>query len=362
MGDFTTTLKGEDGSKVVIKHGATIVATGGREYRGEEYGYTESARVVSGLQFEALLAKCSRKRVKLDDKTKATWKLLDEAPPDEVLMIQCVGPAEETCARTCCTTALKQALKLKALNPEARLVMLHRDMRTYGFKERLYKQALDSGVIFVRYDPAHKPQVQVAADGALQVNVRDPVLGAPLNFEPDLLVLSTPLVPAEDSKALATKLKVPVDLDGWFLEAHVKLRPVDFSSEGVFLAGAAHYPKLLDETIVQAQAAAARAATVLSRQTLNAGGSVARVDPEACVGCLTCVRICPYGVPQMQIDFTGAGGIVGAAYIEPAVCQGCGTCVAECPAYAIELLHYRHEQLEDEVGALFEAQIQAQEG
>ncbi len=362
MGDFSTTLQNEAGSQVEIKHGATIVATGGREYRGEEYGYTESARVVSGLQFEALLAKCSRKRVKLDDKTKATWKLLDEAPPDEVLMIQCVGPAEETCARTCCTTALKLALQLKAVQPDARVVMLHRDMRTYGFKERLYKQALDSGVIFVRYDPANKPQVQAAANGALQVNVRDPVLGTPLNFEPDLLVLSTPLVPARDSKALATKLKVPVDLDGWFLEAHVKLRPVDFSNEGVFLAGAAHYPKLLDETIVQAQAAAARAATVMSHQTLHAGGSVARVDPEACVGCLTCVRICPYGVPQMQIDFTGVGGIVGAAYIEPAVCQGCGTCVAECPAYAIELLHYRHVQLEDEVGALFETKIRVQEG
>ena len=362
VGDFTTTLHKEDGSRVEIQHGATIVATGAHEYRGDEYCYGESPRVVTGLQFEALLAKTGRKRVKLDKKTSKAWKLLNKIPPDQVLMIQCVGPAEETCARTCCTTALKQALQLKALHPAARVIMLYRDMRTYGFKERLYKQALEQGVIFVRYDPAHKPQVSIQADDQIHVNVQDPVLGTPLNFAPDLLVLSTPLVPAKDNQALATKLKVPVDLDGWFLEAHVKLRPVDFSSEGIFLAGSAHYPKLLDESIVQAQAAASRAATVLSRQTLDVGGSVARVDSEACVGCLTCVRICPYGVPQMQVNLTGVGGIEGAAYIEPAVCQGCGTCVAECPAYAIELLHYRHDQLEDEVGALFETKIEVREG
>jgi heterodisulfide reductase subunit A len=358
VGDFHTTLQRDDGDREEIHHGATIVATGAQEYRGEEYGYTDSPRVVSGLQFEAILAKANRKRTKLDHKASAAWKALGKKPPDQVVMIQCVGPAEETCARTCCTSALKQALQLKATNPEARIVMLHRDMRTYGFKERLYKEALERGVIFVRYDSMNKPEVTAASDGQIYVSVQDPVLGTALRFKPNLLVLSTPLIPAKDNKTLATKLKVPVDLDGWFLEAHVKLRPVDFSSEGIFLAGAAHYPKLLDETIVQAQAAASRAATVLSRPTLDAGGSVARVDPAACVGCLTCVRICPYGVPQMQIDTSGVGNIVGAAYIEPAVCQGCGSCVAECPAYAIELLHYRHHQLEDEVGALFEAKIQ----
>ncbi|NIS80178.1 MAG: 4Fe-4S dicluster domain-containing protein [Anaerolineales bacterium] len=137
---------------------------------------------------------------------------------------------------------------------------------------------------------------------------------------------------------------------------------MDFANEGVFLAGAAHYPKLLDETIVQAQAAASRAATVLSRDALTAGGAIAHVDPEACVGCLTCVRICPYGVPQMKDETVGVGGIVGAAFIEPSVCQGCGTCVGECPAYAIELLHYRHTQLEGEVAALFATDVSKPEG
>jgi heterodisulfide reductase subunit A len=151
---------------------------------------------------------------------------------------------------------------------------------------------------------------------------------------------------------LGSTLKVPVDADGWFLEAHVKLRPVEFASEGIFLAGAAHYPKLLDETIVQAQAAASRAAVILSKETLSAGGAIAHVDPQACVGCLTCVRICPYRVPQITQQTTGVGGIAGAAYIEPSACQGCGTCVGECPAYAIELLHYRHAQLEAQVAAL----------
>jgi len=146
--------------------------------------------------------------------------------------------------------------------------------------------------------------------------------------------------------------KVPVDMDGWFLEAHVKLRPVEFASSGVFLAGAAHYPKLLDETIVQAQAAASRAATVLSRETLSAGGAVAHIDPQLCVGCLTCVRICPFGVPQIIPEEVGVGGVIGAAYIEPSACQGCGTCVGECPAYAIELLHYRHDQIECAVCSL----------
>ena len=148
------------------------------------------------------------------------------------------------------------------------------------------------------------------------------------------------------------ELKVPVDMDGWFLEAHVKLRPVDFASDGIFLAGSAHYPKLLDEAIVQAQAAASRAVTLLSRPTISRGGAIAHINTEACVGCLTCLRICPFGVPRMMEDSQGVGGVQGAAYIEPAICQGCGTCVGECPAYAIELLHYRHDQVESEVASL----------
>ena len=231
------------------------------------------------------------------------------------------------------------------------MVIIYRDIRTYGSRERLYKEARRQGVLFVRYDFDRKPKVQTTDEG-LQVTANDPVLGEDLLFHPDLVVLSMPVVPAEGYDELATRLKVQADLDGFFLEAHVKLRPVDFASDGVFLAGMAHYPKFLDETIVQAQAAAARAMTIVSKDVLEVGGVVAQVDTDKCVACLTCVRICPYDVPQIQIDLSGVGEIAGAAYIEPAKCHGCGICVSECPAKAIQLLRYRDVQIEAEVAAL----------
>ncbi|MER3459290.1 MAG: hypothetical protein C4309_12260, partial [Chloroflexota bacterium] len=183
-------------------------------------------------------------------------------------------------------------------------------------KEALYTQARQAGVLFIRYDDAHRPAV--TAGDRLRVRAHDPILGIDLELTPDLLVLSMPVVPAEGAQELAHVLKVPVDADGFFLEAHVKLRPVDFASEGIFMAGLAHYPKLLDESIAQAQAAAARAATILSHAMRPAGGSVAQVDPAKCTGCLTCVRLCPFDVPVIRPDLVGVGGIAGAAYIEPA--------------------------------------------
>jgi len=167
-------------------------------------------------------------------------------------------------------------------------------------------------------------------------------------------VLSMPVVPRDDAHEVAKLFKVSLDADGFFLEAHVKLRPVDFASDGIFMAGMAHYPKLLDETMIQAQAAASRAARVVSRQSLTAGGRVAVVDDAKCTGCLTCVRICPFGVPKIKANLTGVGNIVGAAYIEAAVCQGCGSCVAECPAQAIQLMHYTDAQMVTKVHALLE--------
>jgi heterodisulfide reductase subunit A-like polyferredoxin len=232
--------------------------------------------------------------------------------------------------------------------------VLYRDVRTYGFKERLYTEARRAGVLFVRYDAERKPQVGQSPGGELEVRVWEPMLGREIVLNPDRLVLSMPMVPAEGADELANRLKVGVDLDGWLMEAHVKLRPVDFSTEGLYMAGAAHYPKLLDETITQAQAAAARAATILTKDSLKVGGVVAQVSPEGCVGCLTCVRFCPFHVPQVKYDLAGVGQILGAAYIEPAQCQGCGICVAECPAEAIQLMHYRGAQMEAKVEALFE--------
>jgi heterodisulfide reductase subunit A-like polyferredoxin len=351
VGNFVSRLA--DGAE--IRHGVTIVATGGKEYRGDEYGYGQDPRIITQQEFEAMLAglqpACFR--------------------PQSVAMIQCIGPAEKYCGRICCATALKNALQLKRLNPAAEITVLYRDLRAYGFQERLYTEARRQGVRFVRYDFDRKPLVQISnsksqtpnpdSQSALSdqrsgivVRVLDPILGREIELHPDLLVLSTPLIPSDGARELGSKLKVPVDADGWFLEAHVKLRPVDFASEGLFLAGAAHYPKLLDETIVQAKAAASRAATILARESLTAGGAIAIVAAEKCTGCLTCVRICPYHVPKIMADITGAGGIVGAAYVEPAICQGCGICASECPAKAISLMHYRDAQVMVKVDALFE--------
>ena len=337
-GNFTSTLK-SNGQQTEVKHGVIVVATGGVEYRGPEYGYGSDPKVLTQQEFEGVLANPEKSSKGLNS----------------IVMIQCVGPAERFCSRICCTTALKNALKLKEINPKADITIIYRDIRTYGFKERLYTQAREVGVRFVHYDFDRKPDVSLAeGPGGLQVRVWEPMLDRELRLAPDLLVLSTPVIPSPGARELATLLKLPVDMDGFFLEAHVKLRPVDFSADGVFMAGLAHYPKLLDETIAQAQAAASRASSVLAQDSILTNARVAVVDPDRCVGCLTCVRICPYGVPVISGQYTGTGEIVGAAYIEAAVCHGCGTCVSECPARAIQLMHYTDAQTINKVDALFD--------
>ena len=342
MGNFTSTLEGRDGSHHEILHGATILATGAQEYRGPEYGYGTDPRMVTQQEFEARLA---------SDQSSVS------SDQFSVVMIQCIGPAEKFCSRICCSVALKNAIRLKEINPKAEVVILYRDIRAYGFRERLYTQAREKGVIFIRYEPDRKPKISSDQSSAISVKVWEPVLRKHVTLQPDLLVLSMPVVPRQDAHETAATFKVPRDADGFFLEAHVKLRPVDFASDGVFMAGMAHYPKLLDEAMIQAQAAAARAARVLSRETLMAGGRVAVVDPSRCTGCLTCVRICPFGVPKIRIDLTGVGGIIGAAYVEAAVCQGCGICAAECPARAIQLMHYTDAQMTAKVGALLSTDV-----
>jgi heterodisulfide reductase subunit A-like polyferredoxin len=366
-GNFVSVVEHQDGSQEEIQHGATILATGAQEYRGPEYGYGTNPRIVTQQEFEGLLGEWGSG---IGDQGSGTGDWGSEessivnhqssianrqsliAYPKSVVMIQCVGPAEKFCSRICCTVALKNALILKEHQPGAQVTILYKDIRTYGFKERLYTTAREKGVIFVRYDDDHRPKVASKEDGSLTVEVEDPVLGRSLELQPNLLVLSMPVVPRPDVADLAVIYKVPTDANGFFSEAHVKLRPVDFATDGVFMAGMAHYPKLTEETMIQAQAAAARAARILSRDTLTAGGRIAIVDALRCTGCLTCVRICPFGVPIMEPNLTGVGNITGAAYIEPAVCQGCGSCAAECPAQAIQLSHYTNEQMAAKVQAL----------
>ena len=357
VGNFSSRLRGPEG-EAEVRHGATIVATGGVEYRGPEYGYGTDPRIVTQQEFEKVLSgQIDAGKAKHDSRQPSSTQ--SSFTPSSVVMILCVGPAERYCSRICCTTAIKNALALKQVNPEAQVTIIYHDIRTYGFKERLHQEARRQGVVFVQYEFDRKPVVdhQSPITDPLTVRVWDSSLGEELELHPDLVVLSMPVVPSDGAKELATRLKVPVDLDGFFLEAHVKLRPVDFSSDGMFVAGMGHYPKSVDEAIVQAQAAAARAMTILSKDVLEVGGIVAQVDADKCVGCLTCVRICPYDVPQIRADFGGVGGIIGAAYVEPAQCHGCGICVSECPARAIQLLRYRDVQVEAEIAALLEPQM-----
>ena len=348
VGNFSSTVECcSDPRQRLIEHGVTVVATGAMEYRGPAHGMGADPRIMTQGDLEQLLS--------LPDPSPA----LSEAR--SIAMLQCVGPWDEEgneasfyCSRICCSVAAKNALRIKKQNPKAQVFVLYnRDIRTYGFQEALYTQAREAGVVFLRYQEDGQPQIK--ANGQLQLAVQDDVLGHTIALEPDLLVLSAAVVPAEGSRDLAELLKFSCTLEGFFLEAHVKLQPVDFPAEGIFLAGMAHYPKLLDETIAQAGAAAARAARILSKDTLEVGGVVAVVDPAKCTGCLTCVRVCPFGAAQINPALTGVGGILGAAEIPAAACRGCGLCPAECPARAIQLQHFTDDQVLAKEEALFEA-------
>jgi heterodisulfide reductase subunit A len=312
-----------------IDHGITIVATGAQEWKPTEYHYGEDPRILTQLELEGRIA------THPEEITRAKT----------VVMIQCVGSRDETrpyCSRTCCASAVKNALKIKELNPEAQIHVLYRDMRTYGLLESYYGKARKEGILFVRYAPEEKPEVKRNGDG-LSVHFTDRILKERVDVEPDLLILSAATVPRQNED-LSMQLKVPRTAEGFFLEAHMKLRPVDFATDGIYLAGSGHGPKLIRESISQASAAVARACTILSKEKMLVGGVVAIVDGERCAACLTCVRVCPYEVPVINAR--------GEAEIDVSKCKGCGSCVAECPARAIELMHFRNDQLEAKSQAL----------
>ena len=335
MGNFTSTLmtSGETLTETVVEHGATIIATGGKEYVPTEYLYRQNPNVLTHFDMDAAMAS--------DDER--------IAKADSVAFIQCVGsrtPERPYCSRLCCTHSLKSALNLKARNPKMNVYIIYRDIRSYGFREDLYKEAREKGVIFMRYNlEDNMPDVSATPDGGLSVKLRDHVLQMPVELNPDLLVLATAILPNEN-KDLFELFKVPTNAEGFLVEAHAKLRPVDFGSEGIFMAGLAHYPKPLEESIAQARASVSRAMTILSRDAIMVGGVVAVVDPDKCAVCNTCVRTCPYHIPYI--------GEEGYAVIEAAECHGCGCCVSECPGKAIELKHFTDEQLIAKTAALFQ--------
>jgi heterodisulfide reductase subunit A-like polyferredoxin len=345
VGNFRTTLACRSNpTQRLVEHGVTLVATGGREYRGPANGLGTNPRIITQIDLEGMLGGARDSRF-----------------PGSIVMLQCSGPWDEDhsqtnfyCSRICCSVAAKNALRLKQQSPQTEVYVLYnRDIRTYGYNEAVYTRAREAGVVFLRYEEGSRPQI--STNGRLAITVRDEVLDQMVMVQPDLLVLSEAIVPAEGSTKLAELLKFSCTLEGFFLEAHVKLQPVDFPAEGIFLAGTAHYPKAIDETIAQAGAAAARAARILSKDHLEVGGVVAVVEAAKCTGCLTCVRICPFGAVQINPALTGVGNIAGAAEVKAAACRGCGLCPAECPAKAIQLQHFTDEQVLAKEEALFEA-------
>ena len=336
VGNFKSKITCNDSPQpgtIEIEHGIAIIAIGARESKPDEYLYGRNEKVLTQLELEKLIESDSEFVKSLN----------------EVVMIQCVGsrePENMICSRVCCTEAVKNAIAIKRANPEATVAVLFRDIRTYGFKEDYYNEARKLGVLFFRYDLDGKPLVVEDSSGQLEVGVQDLNSGLELSFSPDALVLSAAMVPSETNKQVGTAFKVPVTSEGFFLEAHMKLRPVDFASEGLFLCGTCHSPKFIDESIAQAQAASARAMAVLSRELMEISGIVSVVDPDKCAACLTCVRTCPYNVPKMNAE--------GVAEIETAICHGCGICASECPAKAIQLMHYKDSQLIAKTKALLD--------
>ncbi len=316
-----------------IEHGVTILATGALSNRPAQYLLDQSPAVRTQLE--------TQKFIYENPEAVKNW--------ENVVMIQCVGSrtAENpNCSRICCQNAIKNALAILEINPDARIFVLYRDMRTYGFQEEYYQKARSKGVIFVRYDVDTPPIVEAAGE-KVDVTYFDVILGMKITVTADNLSLSTGMVADIDStEELAMIFKLPRTNDGYFLEDHVKLRPVDMSVPGFFVAGTAHSPKLIRESVTQANAVAARAQTMLARDIINLGAASARVDGNLCAACLICVRACPFDVPFINAD--------GYSEIDPAKCHGCGVCVSECPAKAIQLMQFEDNRILAQVEQLFE--------
>ncbi|MDD5126996.1 MAG: FAD-dependent oxidoreductase, partial [Dehalococcoidales bacterium] len=320
IGNFQVTVT-TGGKSTTVPCGVIIVATGGRPAETNAFLNGKSTGVITQIELEKRLHEGALKT------------------GQNVVMIQCAGSRNEEhayCSRVCCSMAVKNALEIKKRDPAANVFVFYRDIRTYGFREKYYKQAREADVVFIRYERDNPPIV--AENNGLTVTVNSPDFPEPVEIEADNVVLSTGIEAPNDNRQLADMLKVPLNGDGFFVEAHLKLRPVDFATEGIFLCGLAHSPKQLDENIAQAKAAAARAATVLSKTNMEVGAQVSRVDQNKCISCMTCVRMCPYGAPAVNTD--------RKAEIVAAKCMGCGICAAECPARAIQLRHYETEEFE----------------
>ena len=321
VGNYTATVREKtSGRETRIEHGAVIIATGAKEIETGEYLYGKSKFIITQRELEKRIA--------------------DGEGFHNVAMIQCVGSRDETrpyCSRVCCQMALKNAIKIKERVPESIVHIFYRDMRSYGFYEEHYQKARELGINFLQYEPEDKPEVRLGEQGKPVVRFRDLLLGKDIQLAPDLLVLSTGMEPSE-VKSISNLFKVPLNRDGYFVEAHAKLRPIDFSAEGIYLCGAAHAPKNVSESISQAEGAAARAATLLAKESIQSSGRAVQVKDRICSGCGICVEVCPFDAREID-------EITGTARVIEVLCQGCGACATACPNGATQQVSFSKSQL-----------------
>jgi heterodisulfide reductase subunit A len=342
VGNFITKLKSERGV-AEIKHGAAVIAIGADEYKPTEYLYGEDDRVLTQLELEEKI-------------TRGEERLINS---QSLVMIQCVGCRQEDrdyCARVCCSHAVKNALKLKEINPEMDIYILFRDMRTYGFSEDYYREASNKDVKFIRYEPDDKPQVEAIEEEGrpvLRVTLPDYILGQKVAIDADYLALAAAVIPPAGNREISQLFKVSLGPDDFFKEAHVKLRPVEFAAEGIFLCGTAHYPKHISEAINQAYGAAGRALTLLSHDIVTVSGSVCEVDERKCMGCGACISACTYGAIEFRETRQGK-----KASVNPVICKGDGLCNAKCPTGAISLKHFTDEELLSQIDAAVPALVE----
>ncbi|KKG21612.1 4Fe-4S binding protein, partial [Methanosarcina sp. 2.H.T.1A.15] len=323
------------GREQEVKFAVAVIATGAEELSPAGYfSYGEFPNVITQSELEA--------------------KLEGDFKAKHVVMVQCAGSRNKErpyCSRVCCITAVKNALRIKKMDPSATVHVLYREMRTYGAWEELYSRARAAGVRFIAYSDTRLPWI-----GEKEVRVYDEITGFDLEIDADLIVLSAPLVAPATNRQIAPMFKVPLDSNGFFLEVHIKLRPVDFATEGVFLCGTAQAPKLVDESIAQAAAAASRACTILSRKSLESSAVISKVNAELCVGCGACEAVCPYGaisLKEVWIEKQGISYKVRKSGVNPALCKGCGACAMSCPTGALDQQHFRNDQLLAQVKDVF---------
>jgi len=334
-GNFLTTVV-QDGREIEIRHGVAIIATGGEASSTEEYLYGKNERVL-------LWSELSKKLMDDPDYPKSI---------DTAVFIQCVGSRDSShpyCSNICCSFSIKTAIEMKEKNPDMDIYILNRDIRTPGFKELLYRKAREKGVIFIRYELERKPVVRETSDRKLEVIVFDPILQKDILIRADLLSLQTAIEPVSN-KEISEVFGIEVNKDGFFAESPEKLKPVESTKEGIFIAGVSNYPKDISECISQARAAASKAVSILKREYVLRGGAVAEVDPGKCAVCCTCVRTCPFGIPRIDHER-------GAAFIDPLLCRGCGICVSECPGKAIKMTYYSDQMLVQAPAILLKKQI-----